>query len=136
VELWADAGIAVERSEAKADLVSLWPVPAEQTRAADRTEGLHASVVRPEDADQLLPGEQSKTLARNTSLRATERTRVLRQREQWQWLAQRKGVVTSKRTPLHKHEAWSGLSGLGGAATSPSCPPSKRKRSEAPTRRR
>ena len=75
VELRADAGVAVERPEPDGDLVAFRPFPAEQARAADRAEGLHASAVRPEDADQLLTGEQAKALARNASLRAAERAR-------------------------------------------------------------
>src|SRR5215207_3644243 len=59
VELRPDPGLAVERAE------------------ADRAEGFHASAVRPEDADQLLTGEQAESFARDASLRSAEGARVL-----------------------------------------------------------
>jgi plastocyanin len=77
VELRADPGLAVKRPEADRDLFALRPLCTEQARAADRAEGLHASAVRPEDADQLLTGEQSESHARNASLRSAKGARVL-----------------------------------------------------------
>ncbi len=61
VELRADAGLAVERAEADRNFFTLRPLRAEQARAADRAEGLHASAIRPKDADQFLTGEQGGT---------------------------------------------------------------------------
>ena len=46
--------LAIERPEADRDFFALRPFRAEQARAADRAEGLHAAAVRPEDADELL----------------------------------------------------------------------------------
>src|SRR5829696_7310517 len=77
VELRADAGLAVERTEADRNFFALRPLRAEQARAADRAEGLRASAVRPKDADQLLTGEQAEPLARDASLRSAEGARVL-----------------------------------------------------------
>src|SRR6478735_1365356 len=77
VELRADPGVAVERSEADPDLVAVRPVGAEEARAADRAEGLDAPVVRPEDADQVGAGEQAEAVPRNASLRPAERPGVL-----------------------------------------------------------
>jgi hypothetical protein len=76
VELRADAGLTV-RPETDRDLVALRPLAAEQARSADRTEGLHASVVGREDTDELLTGEEPEALARDPSLRAAERAGVL-----------------------------------------------------------
>jgi hypothetical protein len=57
VELRTDARIAVQRPESDSDFIPLWPLTAEQARAANRAERLHASVLRPEDPDQFLTGE-------------------------------------------------------------------------------
>ena len=56
-ELRPDARIGVERAEADRYFFALRPLRAEQAGAADRTEGLDAAIVRPEDADQLLSVE-------------------------------------------------------------------------------
>jgi hypothetical protein len=77
VELRLSARVPVERAEADRDLVALRPLSTEQARAADGTERFDTTVVRPEDADQLLPGEQAKPFARDAPLRSAERTRVL-----------------------------------------------------------
>src|SRR5215207_6523439 len=77
VELRPDPGLAVERAEADRDFFALRPLCTEETRAADRAEGFHASAVRPEDADQLLTGEQAESFARDASLRSAEGARVL-----------------------------------------------------------
>jgi hypothetical protein len=77
VELRADAGLAIERPEADRDFFALRPFPAEQARAADRAERLHSAVGRPEDADQLLTGNQAKPRTRDASLRSAEGARVL-----------------------------------------------------------
>ena len=62
VELGANARISVQRPKADTDLVSLRPVPAEQARSAHRAEGFHAPVVRSEDTDQLLTGDEAEML--------------------------------------------------------------------------
>ena len=77
VELWPDPRLAVEGAETDRDFIALGPLRAEQTRAANGAEGLHASAVGPEDADQLLTGEQAESFARNPSLRSAEAARVL-----------------------------------------------------------
>jgi len=77
MKLRPDAGVAVQRPETDRNLVALRPLGAEQAGTADRAEGLHASAVRPEDADQLLAGEQAEALSRNTSLRPAECALVL-----------------------------------------------------------
>src|SRR5207237_10750679 len=77
VELRPDPGVAVERPEADRDLVAFRPFVAEQARAADRAERLHAPAVRPVDADQLLAREQAEALARDPPLGSAERARVL-----------------------------------------------------------
>src|SRR5918994_2727175 len=77
VELRPDPGLAVERAEADRDFFALRPLCTEETRAADGTEGFHASAVRPEDADQLLTGEQAESFARDASLCSPEGARVL-----------------------------------------------------------
>jgi len=77
VELRADAGVPSSDPSRMPILSPSGQIPAEQARAADRAERLHASVVRPEDADQLLTGEQAKALARNASLRQAEGPGVL-----------------------------------------------------------
>src|SRR5436190_16950038 len=77
VELRMDSRVAVERPEADRDLVALRPLVAEQARAADRAERLHASAVRPVDADQLLAREQAEALARDAPLGSAKRARVL-----------------------------------------------------------
>ncbi len=55
-ELRPDTRVGVERAKADRHFLALGPLRAEQAGAADRTEGLHASIIRPEDADQLLSG--------------------------------------------------------------------------------
>jgi hypothetical protein len=77
VELRPDARLAVKRAEADRDFLAFRPLRAEQARAADRAEGLHTASVRPEDADQLLTGEQAESLARDAPLRSAEDARVL-----------------------------------------------------------
>src|SRR5436309_1680169 len=77
VELRPDSRLAVEGAEANRDFLALRPLRAEETRAADRTESLHAPTVRPENADQVLTGKQVEPLARNTSLRSAKGARVL-----------------------------------------------------------
>ena len=77
MELRPDAGVAIERAEADGDFVSLWPLAAKEARAADRAERLDATIGRPERPNQLLAGEEAKSLARDTALRAAEGTRVL-----------------------------------------------------------
>jgi hypothetical protein len=77
VELRPDTGIRVERAEADRHFVALRPIRAEEARAADRTKGLDASIVRPEDPDQLLAGKQAEPLSRDPSLCPAERARVL-----------------------------------------------------------
>src|SRR5687768_7228502 len=77
VELRADAGLAVERPKANRDFFALRPFRAEQARAAYRAKGLHAAVVRPEDADQLLTGKQAEPRTRDASLRSAKGARVL-----------------------------------------------------------
>jgi hypothetical protein len=72
VELRPDTRLAVERAEADRYFFALRPLRAEQARAADRTEGLHTSIVRPEDADQLFAGKQAEPVARDASLASTE----------------------------------------------------------------
>ena len=57
VELRSDARVGIERAETDCDFLALRPLRAEQAGAADRTEGLHASTDRPEDADQLFSGK-------------------------------------------------------------------------------
>src|SRR5262249_5415658 len=68
---------AVERAEADRNLVALRPRVAEQARAADGAERLHATVVGPVDADQLLAGEQPEARTRHAALRAAKGSRVL-----------------------------------------------------------
>lgn len=77
VELRPDTGVRIERAEADCHFVAFRPLRAEEAGAADRTEGLDAPIVRPEDADQLLPGKQAKPVARDPSLCPAEGTRVL-----------------------------------------------------------
>ena len=77
MELRPDARLAVERTEADRYFFALRPLRTEQTRAADRAESLHAPAVRPEDADQLLTGEQAEPFTRDASLRPAEGARVL-----------------------------------------------------------
>jgi hypothetical protein len=77
VKLRPDSGVRVERAEADRHLVALGPLRAEEAGAADQTEGLYASVVRPEDADQLLPGKQTEPVAGDPSLSSAEGARVL-----------------------------------------------------------
>ena len=77
VELRLDTGLAVERAEADRHFFALRPLGAEQAGAADRTEGLHAPVVRPEDADELLTVKQPEPVARDAPLCSAEGTGVL-----------------------------------------------------------
>jgi len=77
VELRPDTRVGVKRPEADSYLLALRPLCSEQARAADRTESFHASIVRPEDADQLLAGEQPEPLAWDASLSSAEGARVL-----------------------------------------------------------
>ena len=77
VELRPDTRVGVERAEADPYFLALGPLCSEQTRAADRTEGFHTSVVRPEDADQLLAGKQTEPVARDAPLGSAEGARVL-----------------------------------------------------------
>src|SRR6476659_1047755 len=72
VELRANAGIAVERPKSDCHLVPFGPVPTEQARSAHRTEGLHASILWPECADEFLPRQEAEPGARNASLRSAE----------------------------------------------------------------
>ena len=73
VELRPDARLAVERTEGRIASSSPSSHPAEQTRAAPcAAESLHAPAVRPEDADQLLTGEQAEPFTR-TRLRQAHR---------------------------------------------------------------
>jgi hypothetical protein len=76
-ELRPDTRVGVERAEADRHFFALRPLRAEQAGTADRTEGLHAPIVRPEDTDQLLPVKQAKPLARDASLGSAEGPRVL-----------------------------------------------------------
>ena len=77
MELRPDSGVCIERAEADRHFVTLRPLRAEEAGAADRTEGLDAPIVRPEDADQLLPGKQAEPVARDPSLCSAEGARVL-----------------------------------------------------------
>src|SRR5829696_3269390 len=73
-----DLRIAVERAEPDRDLVTLGPVPAEETGAANRAENLRRrATLGPEDTQQLLALEQSEPLPRNSPLREAEGARVL-----------------------------------------------------------
>jgi hypothetical protein len=56
-ELRPGTRVGVERAKADRDFFAFGPLCAEQAGAADRTEGLNASIVRPEDADQFLSGK-------------------------------------------------------------------------------
>jgi hypothetical protein len=76
VEFRTDARVAVQRPESDSDFIPLGPLTAEQARAANRAEGLHASIVRPEDPDQFLTCEQPEAFPWNPSLRTAERARV------------------------------------------------------------
>jgi hypothetical protein len=116
VELRPDPGLAVERAEADRDFFALRPLRTEQTRSADGAEGFHASAVRPEDANQLLTGEQAESFARNSSLRSAEGARVLPAPRAVAVIGPPKRAVTSNRTPPQRQEPWSGFSGLGAAA--------------------
>jgi hypothetical protein len=72
VELWANARIVVERPKSDRDLVSVGPVPAEQTRSAHRTEGFHTSILWSKRADQLLAGQEAEPGTRDASLCSAE----------------------------------------------------------------
>jgi hypothetical protein len=76
MELRPNSGVAVERTEADCDLVAFRPLGAEQARAANRTERLHAAVTRPEHTDQLFAGEQTEAFSRDAPLCSAEGTRV------------------------------------------------------------
>jgi hypothetical protein len=76
-ELRPDTRVGVERAEADSYFLALWPLRSEQAGTADRTEGLHASVVRPEGADELLACKQSERVARNASLGSAKGARML-----------------------------------------------------------
>ncbi len=76
-KLGTDTRVGVERAKADRYFLALRPLRPEQAGAADRTEGFHASIVWPEDADQLLPGEQTKPVARDATLGSAEGARVL-----------------------------------------------------------
>ena len=122
VELRADAGVAVERPEADRDLFALRPLGAEQARAADRAEGLHPAVARPEDADQLLTGKQAEPRARDASLRSAEGARVLAAPRAVAVIGPR-GRAPSPRSERHRR----GMSRAGG---SPGSARSRRKPTE------
>jgi hypothetical protein len=77
VKLRPDTRVGVKRPEADSYFLALRPLGSEQARAADRTKGFHASIVRPENADQLLAGEQPEPLARDSSLSSAEGARML-----------------------------------------------------------
>jgi hypothetical protein len=77
VELGPDAGVAVEGTQPDADLVAPGPLVAEEARAANRAERLDAAVIWPEDADQLLAGEQAEPLPRDPALGLAEGAGVL-----------------------------------------------------------
>src|SRR5205814_1783863 len=77
VELRPDARVAVQRPEPDPDLVALGPLVAEEARAADRAERLHAPLARPVDADQLLALDQAKAFARDATLGPAEGAGVL-----------------------------------------------------------
>jgi hypothetical protein len=76
-ELRPDSRVGVERAEADRHFFALRPLRAEQAGTADRTEGLHAPIVRPEDTDQLLSVKQAEPVARDASLGSAEGARVL-----------------------------------------------------------
>ena len=70
MELRPHPRVVVERAEPDRDFVSGRPLAAEEARAAHRAEGLHATVVGTKRPNQLLAGEQAKSLAWDSSLYA------------------------------------------------------------------
>jgi hypothetical protein len=84
VKLRSDTRVPVERAETDPYFLALRPLCSEQARAADRTEGFHSSVVRPEDADQLVASKQTEPVARDASWVPPKAPECFLQREQWQ----------------------------------------------------
>jgi hypothetical protein len=75
-ELRPDTRVGIERAEADRHFFAPWPFRAEQAGTADRTEGFHASIVWPEDADELLSSKQSERVTRDASLGSAKGARM------------------------------------------------------------
>ena len=77
VVLRSDTRIGIQGSESHRHLGPMRPSPAEETRPADRAEGLHRTIViGTVDPDEILAFDETKVLSRYPSLGQAERPRM------------------------------------------------------------